>query len=173
MTSPGSLHHLKENNAVNPRRGSRRPQGRLTDDHSPGHLPLAAGGASLGFCLDANKKRERPKTCRECGAAFKARRASAEFCSKTCRADFHNRRARQGADLFDVLMAWRFDRANAKGLLTLLCRMASAFKADEKRDRDGRPSWNNADRLKMHHVHFRATVVARDIAGCPGRGRRS
>ena len=114
---------------------------------TPATAALATGVGNieqLGKRLDRSDntaipdaQRKLMRGCRECGNAFTARRAGREFCSAKCRTDFHNRRARRGAELYDVLMNMRFDRANAEdsGAWFLLCRMAANFKAEDDRER--------------------------------------
>jgi hypothetical protein len=108
-----------------------------------------------------------PRTCRECGAAFTARRASVDFCSAACRGALNNRRLKRGGQLYDLVMAWRFDRtaAAASGAQSLLCRMAAAFKAEDDRDRAGRPSWDDVARVRERNSHLVATVVGTNVAG--------
>jgi hypothetical protein len=113
--------------------------------------------------------------CRECGARFEAKRVSREFCCTKCRQTFHNRAASRGADLFHLFMAMRFDRANAEvaGAWSLLCRMAAAFKAEDDRDRAGRVSWDEIEKVKARNAHLLATVVADDLAGQRHQRRRN
>lgn len=105
--------------------------------------------------------------CRDCGERFAADRRSREFCSAKCRSAFHNRAAARGADLFHLFMAFRFDRVNAKaaGVWSLMSRMAAAFKADDDRKRNGRPSWDDIAKVKARNVHLTATVVSVNVAG--------
>ena len=114
-------------------------------------------------------------TCRECGAPLKAQRNGAEFCSAACRTAFHNRRARRGADFYDVVMCWRFDRAGATaaGAMTLLSRMAAAFKADDDREHAGRKSWDDIAKAKERNPYLMATVVGHDVAGLRRPGGRA
>jgi len=74
---------------------------------------------------------------RECGISYEARRATREFCGAACRRAFNNRRMLRGADLYDLFMALRFDRENAKrsGAWSLMRRMAAHFKAEDDRAR--------------------------------------
>lgn len=109
----------------------------------------------------------RAGSCRECAAPFMARRATREFCSEVCRTTFHNRRLRRGAELYDAVMAWRFDRdeANNAGALNLICRMAGNFRAEDERIRAGRPSWDPIAKIKNRIAHHAATVVSLSAAG--------
>lgn len=97
---------------------------------------------------DSRKKREeaapasRPhRHCLECGAALKP--AARDFCAAGCRKAFGNRRMLRGAELYDLFMAHRYDRENAKQYraLTMMNRMAAEFWREDQRRRQGRPSW--------------------------------
>lgn len=101
------------------------------------------------------------KECRECGKRFGAHRNHALFCEVACRKVWHNRRMKRGAEALDALMNWRFGhsenpalakgaRANADAaakllhgcdMRTLLCSLASGFKAADDAARAGRPSY--------------------------------
>ena len=65
----------------------------------------------------------------------------ADFCRPQCRRAFNNRRAVRGAELYDLVMAHRFDRATARdlGVLALINRAASIFREEDRRERGGRP----------------------------------
>ncbi|NUR12322.1 MAG: transcriptional regulator [Bradyrhizobium sp.] len=84
--------------------------------------------------------KKRVHACLECGGD---RSAKAEFCSASCRTDFNNRRKARGAELHDLFMAHRFDRANAQalGVLQAMNRMASIWREEDKARRDSRRSW--------------------------------
>ena|SRR5487761_1127071 len=101
--------------------------------------------------------------CRECGSFFDARRSTREFCNAVCRAAFHNRRGQRGAEIFDLAMAWRFDRkrgAQAKAL-TLLCRALARFRVEDLRAREGRPSWDGVERVKMRRAQLHCAIVGK------------
>jgi hypothetical protein len=110
-------------------------------------------------------------TCRECGAHFQTQRASREFCCTKCRHTFHNRAASRGAELFHLFMAMRFDRANAEesGAWSLMCRLAASFKAKDDRDRNGRRSWDDVQKVKQRNAALASTVVG---LNADGMGRR-
>lgn len=88
------------------------------------------------------------KCCQECGAEFEAKRGKL-FCSSPCRMKFNNRRRDRGAELYDLMMANRFerDRANGKNLLTLMSSLASAYRDADKTLRNGRFSWADLDEV--------------------------
>lgn len=102
------------------------------------------------------------RCCRECGNHVSSAR---EFCAATCRSAFHNRRKRSGADIYDLVMAIRFDRedAQAQGAWSLLCRMAAKFKGQDDAERDGLKSWETVGAVKARHssLSARCMMVAR------------
>jgi hypothetical protein len=106
------------------------------------------------------------RVCRECGKGIPARHGR-EFCTDICRRSFHNRKAQRGALLFDVLMALRFDRSRAKdhAALSLLCRMASAFRAQDVNERGARRSWDDIADVRERNARFLASVVGKNVAG--------
>ena len=78
------------------------------------------------------------RVCRECGEPFLGRKAHAAFCSTTCRKTWNNRRATRGAQLYDAVMAMRYDREKAKELgidWTFVCRMAEMWNGEDDRRR--------------------------------------
>lgn len=81
-------------------------------------------------------------TCRECGHLIASADRPRDFCCTACRRKFNNRRMLRGAVLYDALMELRFDRKRATGTLSLLCRMASVYRAEDKHQRGGRRSWD-------------------------------
>ena len=128
------------------------------------------------LCLHLNAKAGEagmlsPRTCRECGATFTARRASADFCSAHCRVAWNNRRLRRGGQLYDLVMAWRFNRTEfaAAGAQSLLCRMAAAFKADDDRDRAGRQSWDDVAEF-VNGMHISVQPLSASMS--PAFGKR-
>lgn len=110
--------------------------------------------------------------CRECGGIYQTRRASREFCCTAHRQAFHNRRMMQGKQLIDLVIAWRFDRADFKaaGGLTALCRMISKIKTENDCDRKGNIRiWDRAGAVKYRNPYLAATVIETHAAGM---GRR-
>ncbi len=84
------------------------------------------------------------RTCSECGETFCTNRPEAEFCSTPCRKAYNNRRAIRGAELYDLIMTMRFDRAHAKdeGLWSQVCALAGAYNTADKHYRGGRKSYD-------------------------------
>lgn len=77
--------------------------------------------------------------CRECGG-----RCARLFCSMDCRRVWHNRRKSRGADMYDLVMALRYERDTAKAdsAWTVLCNVARAAREADVAARGGRQSWN-------------------------------
>jgi hypothetical protein len=80
--------------------------------------------------------------CRECGAET----AGGVFCTgPACRSAWHNRRKARGAEVYDLLMAMRFERDKAKAdkLFTVICGLASVYRDGDNAEREGRMSWDS------------------------------
>ena len=85
------------------------------------------------------------RTCKECGQNFRATRKAARFCSPACRTSFLNRRAMRGSILYDLYMAHRWERDEAKrlGVLKAMNRLASDWRREDREKREGRRSWGD------------------------------
>lgn len=90
-----------------------------------------------------------PTCCIECNAPLAPRKPTGpkpKFCSKACGKIFNNRRAMRGAEMYDLVMAGRFERATHAGMwrptLTLL---ASHYREKDKSERNGMQSWHTPD----------------------------
>lgn len=107
------------------------------------------------------------RTCSECGEGYIAHRAHGDFCSRACRRVWNNRRSVRGAELYDLVMALRFDRAMATKFKVwkLICRMASGFRDEDERERTGRQSWRAPHEIIARHPYLRADVLANNVAG--------
>jgi len=82
--------------------------------------------------------------CLECGRRFtRLPFQGREFCSTPCRQNWNNRRLQRGAELYDLYMAHRFERAEAKnlGVFQAINRLASDYRAEDRERRSGRRSW--------------------------------
>ena len=81
--------------------------------------------------------------CRECGDTYTRHHPTALFCGPACRKRFNNRRMVRGAELYDLVMAWRFERnkADDADMRGLIGRVAAGFRAADKARRAGRKSW--------------------------------
>lgn len=83
------------------------------------------------------------RSCRECGGLLEDRPNGRPrtFCDKDCRQKWHNRRIVRGGELYDFVMAWRYDR-DTPDMMAQIARLASAYREADKALRDGRHSWN-------------------------------
>ena len=102
--------------------------------------------------------------CRECGKPLDGgRKASMEFCATPCRIAWRNRRMSRGAELYDLFMAMRYDREQAKllGLWKLMCRMAQLWNEEDKAA--NRQSYFPPKRAKEQFLHLQADVLVKRI----------
>lgn len=109
--------------------------------------------------------------CAECGAAFTPRRLEGVFCSARCRKAFNNRRMQRGAELYDLVMAWRFEREEAaqRGVLKRIARLASDFRERDHDERAGRKSWRPARLVLARRPDLAATFRGVMTNGRPRR----
>lgn len=113
--------------------------------------------------LNASSAASQGRECLECGAAYQADKQTSQFCAAACRRTYNNRRQTRGAELYDLFMAHRFDRDNARSLhvLSMLNRLASIYREDDRRERAGRRSWTPPDVVADRAPHLRAVVLHR------------
>lgn len=111
------------------------------------------------------------KCCKDCGCAIPPTSKSRDFCTASCRSNFHNRRKQRGADLYDLFMSLRFDRtvAKDKGAWSLMCRMAARFRMEDQRDRAGHQSWDSVEEVRERNPHLNSTVVGTNEVGSTRR----
>jgi predicted nucleic acid-binding Zn ribbon protein len=109
------------------------------------------------------------RVCLECGLALEGLKPGARFCSSKCRLSFNNRRLQRGAELYDLFMAMRYDRAAAQeaGAWSMLCRMAQQMRDEDVSQRAGRKSWQPPSRVLKDRPDLHAVVVVR-----PGKRTR-
>jgi hypothetical protein len=100
------------------------------------------------------------RVCAECGDAFESLKTFGGFCCPAHRAQFNARRAQRGAELYDLIMAWRYER-NLAGLWQLVCKMAATFRDEDFRDRAGRRSWRNPRTVVAERPWLFSSVVVR------------
>ena len=98
------------------------------------------------------------KECRECGGSLNAVKRGALFCTPACRKAFNNRRMIRGAELYDLLMANRYERdyAYSKGLWSIACNLMRAYRDSDSNLRKGRKSWNAQETLDRLPIGFGA-----------------
>lgn len=84
------------------------------------------------------------RICRECGCDIGHLKKGAVFCSPSHRKAFNNRRMIRGAELYDIVMAIRYERewASQRNLMTVMSNLARAFRDSDKTLREGRQSWD-------------------------------
>lgn len=101
--------------------------------------------------------------CLECGAGLTSDRETAVFCSTPCRKVWNNRRMQRGAELYDLFMAFRFERPLARVLrvMSMLNRLASQYREADRHERGGRRSWTSPEVVVERAPHLRATVLRR------------
>lgn len=101
--------------------------------------------------------------CMECGEQFVAGNGKAEFCCHGHRYAYNNRRRERGGALYDVFMAMRYERGLSKlyGLWTLMCRMAEAWRDEDKAERGGRQSWQDVKDLHEKGKYGRYKYLAK------------
>lgn len=107
------------------------------------------------------------RTCRECGAAFKAVRKAGAFCTPACRTNWSNRRNMRGAQLYDLYMAHRFEReaATEAGALAIMNRLAADWRDEDNRQRGGRKSWGDWREFLAQRPYLIATRLVKRWAG--------
>lgn len=81
--------------------------------------------------------------CRECGEPAESEALNAIFCSRKCTNSYDRRRAKRAIQLYDVFMEMRYRRDGAKGLWSLMCRLAEEWRDEDARIRKGLQSWKD------------------------------
>ena len=92
---------------------------------------------------------------RECGA-----RAGIQFCELTCKKAWNNRRKSRGAIRYDLFMALRFERKSvaSDNLWTLFCRQGTDWRSEDIKERDGRHSWRDHEKVLAERPQLEAQV---------------
>ncbi|WP_157182209.1 transcriptional regulator [Methylobacterium sp. WSM2598] len=98
------------------------------------------------------------RTCLECGVAYETISRHSSFCSTGCRNDWNNRRLQRGAEIYDLWMAFRFQRplARALNLLSCLNRLAHLYRQEDRAERAGRASWRAPEAVLASRPYLRA-----------------
>ena len=101
------------------------------------------------------------RVCLECGQPFGSAVREAEFCGPPCRMVFNNRRAKRGAELYDLFMALRHDRQTATALKVwrLLNRCAAIFREEDRSEREGRRSWRHPAEILARRPYLKAEIL--------------
>ncbi|MGY2048856.1 hypothetical protein [Methylobacterium sp. JK268] len=107
------------------------------------------------------------RTCLECGHAYEAAMRHSEFCCSSCRQEWNNRRSRRGAEVYDLWMAFRFQRPLARSLklLSALNRLASIYREEDRRERGARPSWRAPEVVLSSRPYLRAVWLVQRRKG--------
>lgn len=96
--------------------------------------------------------------CRECGKELTPaqRKKGACFCCAEHRKTWNNRRMIRGAELYDLMMANRYERelATERGAWTIATNLCRAYRDSDNTLRDGRKSWDLRDTLARLPVAF-------------------
>jgi len=93
--------------------------------------------------------------CRECGAP-----ASGQFCRTACKTAWNNRRRTRGAVLYDLFMAHRCERGATAdaNLWTLMCRLGTDWKTEDQKERGGRRSWRDHQKVLAERPQLKSQV---------------
>lgn len=112
-------------------------------------------------------------TCLECQSPLAPSRGPHErkFCCDDCRRAFNNRRQQRGAQIYDMFMAMRYDRAAAAdlGVWGFMCRMAEAWHDDDVAH--GRASFGDYAEFMRRNPSLNPSVSMRMPAMKIGRMR--
>ena len=116
-----------------------------------------ASGPTDARRLDASRSR----VCLECGTSYQQGVQASDFCSAACRKTWNNRRMQRGAELYDLVMALRFDRQTATELKVwrLINRLAAIFRDEDRTERAGRFSWRSPAAIIDRRPYLRADVL--------------
>lgn len=100
----------------------------------------------------------RLNACLECGVDLVPGAREREFCASPCRMAWNNRRRDRGAELYDLYMAHRFERdeAKARGVFQAINRLASDFRREDRALRAGRRSWRRTEIVLGERPHLKA-----------------
>lgn len=87
--------------------------------------------------------------CRECGTSLDGRDKRTVFCSPKCRSTFNHRRQQRGAELYDLFMMLRYERAIAGkyNLWSRMCRLGEIYRDADHVERAGRKSWQGINAI--------------------------
>lgn len=103
------------------------------------------------------------RVCHECGEPLAGMKPGARYCTSKCRLTFNNRRLQRGAEIYDLFMAMRYDRAAAQeaGAWSIMCRMAQQMRDEDMAQRAGRKSWQPPSRVLKDRPDLHSVVVIR------------
>ena len=126
------------------------------------NISIADSGAPQRRAPDQGQR-----CCLECGKAFTARRKVSLYCSAKCRSDWSNRRNMRGAILYDLKMAERFERDDAKdaSVLSIMNRLCADWRDEDNRRRSGRKSWGDWKSWLLDRPYLYADRLVKKWAG--------
>ncbi len=110
------------------------------------------------------------RPCVECGNPFSPREAKAMFCCDAHRKTWGNRRMLRGAQLYDLFMALRYERAAATEaeVWKVMCRVAAEFREEDNTERAGRLSWyalGSPQHILVRLPYLLADILAKNLTG--------
>lgn len=95
---------------------------------------------------------DRKIACRECGAVCATDNHRQVFCGPACNNNWKHRREKRAVQLYDVFMEMRYNRAGAKGLWSLACRLAEEWRDEDRRIRSKLKSWKDPSYITERRV---------------------
>ena len=112
------------------------------------------------------------RACIECGAPIAADSKATDFCSRSCKRCWNNRRLKRGAAFLDLYMAHRFDRGEAQklGVFQAINRRAADFRLEDRRVGAGRRAGRVRGAVLAERPYLKA-VVTYDGTGRGGAQR--
>lgn len=133
------------------------------------NISTAESGASAPRLPDKGQR-----LCAECGKPYTARREASRFCCPQCRTDFLNRRNMRGAIAYDLFMALRFERDDArrKQVWSAMCRLAADWRNEDNAKREGRVSWGDWREYLIERPYLFADRLIKNWAGRQGVKRK-
>lgn len=99
-----------------------------------------------------------PRACKECGKGVGGLRVDKAFCTSSCRNAFNHRRAKRGAEIYDMFMTMRYERTvatKARALWYIACKMANHWREEDVVKREGRLSWRDPTRMISRKRYLR------------------
>lgn len=111
------------------------------------------------------------RTCPECGIKHLATKKHARFCSREHRNSFNNRRMIRGLEIYDLLMACRYQRglASKMKLWGLVCKILARYREEDQRERAGRASWLHPKLVVPRWNYLYAEILINPNYQCPAR----
>ena len=98
------------------------------------------------------------RACKECGGPVASPDRRKQFCHSTCRKKFNRRRERRGALLYDLYMAFRYERPEAReaNVQSQMNRLCMYWREEDEQRRQGRQSWGDWRKVLADRPFLRA-----------------